>query len=82
MQILAFAQQARKMLDFQLRFYNHLQEMETEFEASVESMYQVNRMLHTYEQTLYANFSSPHLSSHQWRAFESSIMQQVDESRQ
>lgn len=39
MQILAFAQQARNMLDFQQRFYNHLQEMETEFEASVESTY-------------------------------------------
>ena len=56
--------------------------METEFEASVESIYQVNRMLHTYEQSMYAYFSSPFMSQHNWRAFEPNIMQQVEESRQ
>jgi len=41
-----------------LRFHKHLQEMETEFESSVESTYQMNQILHRYEQTLYANYSN------------------------
>ena len=38
-QILAFAQKARKMLEFMGRFNTHLSEMEIEFEASVDSTY-------------------------------------------
>jgi len=36
---MAFAIQARKMHDFMNRFYKHLQDMETEFDSSVDSTY-------------------------------------------
>jgi len=69
-----FAQRAKKMLEFMLRFQKHLQEMETEFDNSVTSTYQMNQIMSHYEQTLYANYATKETEKKDFRVFEQDIV--------
>lgn len=63
------------------RFYVHLQEMETEFESSVESTYQQNQIMLKYEQTMHGNYTPLNDTKQAWRAYQSSIYTQIEEFR-
>ena len=77
-QIMAFAQRARRMLDFMLRFQKQLHEMESEFEQGVTSTYQLNQLMSHYEQTLFQNYSHK-LLMQQPRVFTPAITEAMEQ---
>jgi len=69
------------MLDFLNRFYVHLQEMETEFESSVESTYQQNQIMLKYEQTMHGNYTPLTDNKQPWRVYQSPVNSQIEDFR-
>lgn len=72
-QILEFAQRAKKMLEFMLRFQKHLEEMRVEFEQGVTSTYQMNQIMTHYEATLHKNYNHASIETQKWKVFEKDI---------
>jgi len=47
------------MLDFMRKFLVHLEQMELEFDTSVQSTFKLNQFLFLYEQTLQKHYTDP-----------------------
>ena len=61
------------------RFHQHIQEMELEFDNSVQSTFKLNQFLYQYEQTLHRNYIDPNTSNNATKVYEAAIVDAVTE---
>ena len=63
MQIINFAQQAKKMEEFLIRFKHHIDLMELEYDQTLHDSKNMNNMLITYEESLISNYGDGYRKS-------------------
>jgi len=65
------------MLDFMKKFLVHLEQMEIEFDTSVQSTFKLNQFLFLYEQTLHKNYTDPSVQQCLQKVYETPVVDAV-----